>query len=127
MKISKEILTPLVKDLYSEFNSSRNLDIFLEKLSNINNNCAASDNFGINLLLLLTYFQLYVDSAKNNEKRVLEKFHYILTVENFLEYVFEIASKSYEKETLVNLFGSKRNLIKRIDNISDIYYNKNLV
>jgi len=127
MKISKEIMTPLIKELYLEFSKTRNLNSFLEKISNINNNCPATDNFGINLLLLQTYFQLYVNSAKNNEKRLLEKIHYILTVENFVEYVFEIASKNYEKETLSHLFGSKRNLFKRIENISYIYYNKNLI
>lgn len=127
MTFSKEIMSRVVKELYREFLETRNFNSFLNKIEEENVRCSASDNFGVNLILLQTYFQLYIDAARNNDRRTFEKYHYILIVQNFVDYIFDIANRTYEKDTLDKLFGSKRNLIKRIENIHKIFYNKNLI
>jgi len=127
MTFSKEIMSRVVKELYREFLETKNFNSFLNKIEEENVRCSASDNFGVNLILLQTYFQLYIDAARNNDRRTFEKYHYILIVQNFVDYIFDIANRTYEKDTLDKLFGSKRNLIKRIENIHKIFYNKNLI
>lgn len=127
MKIAKEILTGVINSLFINYNSTSNKELFLEELNVVNNDIYIEDNFGINLLFLMTYFDLFVDAAKSNDTKGVEKWYHILTIENFVESTFHIAKEPYEKKTLEELFRSKKHFTTKIDNIYKIYNGENLI